>query len=147
MRLSILWGIMEIEEGVMRRGRRPRRINIAKTCLPPSIMKIGILPIVKNATHVTLSRYFNNSQSSLIAYNLSWLDFLFTAYPTPPSPPSEELHQHGPNGWAIAVVVIVTLVTVVGLMLGGLIWWKLKWRGTSPLFGYQKQPDESGFEL
>ena len=81
MRLSILWGIMEIEEGVMRRGRRPRRINIAKTCLPPSIMKIGILPIVKNATHVTLSRYFNNSQSSLIAYNLSWLDFFFHSLP------------------------------------------------------------------
>ena len=100
----------------------------------------------KNATLVTLSRYFNNSQSSLITYNLSRLDFLFTAYPTTPSPPSEELHQHGPKGWAIAVAVIVTLV-VEGLLLSGLIWWKLKWRGTSPFAGYQKQPDESGFEL
>ena len=27
MRLSILWRIMEIEEGVIRRGRRPRRIT------------------------------------------------------------------------------------------------------------------------
>ena len=37
MRLSILWRIMEIEEGVIRRGRRPRRIT-------PSEISI-ILPI------------------------------------------------------------------------------------------------------
>ena len=27
MRLSMLWRIMDIEEGVIRRGRRPRRIT------------------------------------------------------------------------------------------------------------------------
>ena len=33
MRLSILWRIMEIEEGVIRRGRRPRRITPSENFL------------------------------------------------------------------------------------------------------------------
>ena len=72
--------------------------------------------------------------------------FSFHSLPDTTIATIQELNQHGPKGWAIAVAVIVTLV-VVGLVLAGLIWWKLKRRGTSPFAGYQKQPDESGFEL
>ena len=40
MRLSILWRIMEIEEGVIRRGRRPRRIT-------PSEMSFRVVQLRK----------------------------------------------------------------------------------------------------
>ena len=39
MRLNILWRIMEIEEGVIRRGRRPRRITHHISIIPHMIRK------------------------------------------------------------------------------------------------------------
>ena len=55
MRLSILWRIMEIEEGVIRRGRRPTRIT-------PSEISIILHMIRKPNSIIVLLFIQNNSQ-------------------------------------------------------------------------------------
>ena len=67
--------------------------------------------------------------------------FIYTGRLTTTSPPSKEPDKQGPKGWVIAVAV-VSCLAVVGLFLGGLIWWK--WRMTSPGVAYEKQHDEEG---
>ena len=60
MRLSILWRIMEIEEGVFRRGRRPRRIT-------PSEISI-ILRMIRKPNSITVLLFIqNNSKFKNIA--------------------------------------------------------------------------------
>ena len=53
MRLSILWRIMEIEEGVIRRGRRPRRIT-------PSSISI-ILHRIRKPNSITVLLFIQNN--------------------------------------------------------------------------------------
>ena len=60
MRLSILWRSMEIEDGVVRRGRRPRRIT-------PSEISI-ILHMIRKPNSITVLLFIqNNSQFKNIA--------------------------------------------------------------------------------
>ena len=60
MRLSILWRIMEIEEGVIRRGRRPRRIT-------PSEISVILHKIRKPYSVIVLLFIQNNSKLKNIA--------------------------------------------------------------------------------
>ena len=70
MRLSILWRIMEIEEGVIHRGRGPRRIT-------PSEISI-ILHMIRKPNSITVvlfiqknSQFRNIAKTSLLASILS----------------------------------------------------------------------------
>ena len=60
MRRSILWRIMEIEEGVIRRGRRPRRITLSEISI--------ILHMIRKPNSITVLLFIqNNSQFKNIA--------------------------------------------------------------------------------
>ena len=108
--LSILWRIMEFEEGVIRRGRRPRRItpseisiilhmirkpnsiillfiqnnsqfeNIAKTCLPPSIHRCSVHLRYCTFTFVQLPKYSPNSRCRSSSCLLAVLAMFFAIF-------------------------------------------------------------------
>lgn len=66
-----------------------------------------------------------------------WTRFVLESNPTVTTVPSPK--PKGPKVWIIAVAVVVSLV-IVGLIVGGAIWWK--WRHVPSPSGYKKQQDD-----
>ena len=69
MRLSILWRIMEIEEGVIRRGRRPRPIT-------PSEISI-ILHMIRKPNSITVLLFIQNIAKTCFLRRSIDVQFIF----------------------------------------------------------------------
>jgi len=70
----------------------------------------------------------------------AWARYVIVSEPTTPSSSTKGPKSKGAKAWIIALAVVVPLL-IVGLILGGAIWWK--WRRVPSQSGYTKQADDT----